>query len=421
MTVPLRHFVVALGFLVVGVPVGLVAGRTGHLAQIHLLLAGFVCLTIMGAMTQFVPVWSGVELHSRRLAAGQLPLAAVGFAGLAGGFATGVPAVLPVAGILAVLGVLVFVYNLGRTLRAAQWDVTTVHFALALGFFVALAGAGLALALDRSVGLLPVAGVGRFDLVMAHATLAVFGVVLTTVAGALAQLAPMFTQAPDSRISDALQRAETGGYPVGVALLTTGRLLDVAVVARVGGLLVAAGLGAVAAILARRLGSARTEWTPMLTRYAAVAVALGLWTPLAGRAWLAAPLDYGLLFGGPAPGRLLLAGGIGFVVLGTLYHVVPFIVWVHRYSDRLGFEDVPMIDDLYDGRVAAADGVLFAVAAVLFVGHAAGIRPATTGPLAGLVAGAASLLFAGNILSVLVHHSPDSIRTIIAGRIARGE
>jgi len=112
MTIPLRHFVVALAFLIAGVTVGAIEGRAGHLAQVHLLLAGWVYLTIMGALTQFVPVWCGIELHSRRLAAAQLPLAAVGFAGLAPGFLTATPALLPVAGTLAFLGTALFAGNL---------------------------------------------------------------------------------------------------------------------------------------------------------------------------------------------------------------------------------------------------------------------------------------------------------------------
>jgi hypothetical protein len=209
MTIPLRHFVVALGFLVAGVTVGIVGGRAGHLAQIHLLLAGWVCLTIMGALTQFVPVWCGVELHSQRLAATQLPLAAVGFAGLAGGFLTTTPTLLPIAGTSALVGVWILCYNIGRTLLAAAPDVTAIHFGWALVFFALVTAAGIGLALDHAVGILPLLGISRQGLLLAHGTLAVFGAVLTTVAGALAQLAPMFTQADTGRIDAAAQQAET--------------------------------------------------------------------------------------------------------------------------------------------------------------------------------------------------------------------
>jgi hypothetical protein len=63
-------------------------------------------------------------------------------------------------------------------------------------------------------------------------------------------------------------------------------------------------------------------------------------------------------FGATGTAHLLALGVVGLVVFGTLYHVVPFVVLVHRYSDHLGRRELPMIDDLYDDRLAAADFVL---------------------------------------------------------------
>lgn len=40
--------------------------------KVDLLFVGCICVKIMGAMTQFIPVWSGVELHSRRFAVREL-------------------------------------------------------------------------------------------------------------------------------------------------------------------------------------------------------------------------------------------------------------------------------------------------------------------------------------------------------------
>jgi hypothetical protein len=51
----------------------------------------------------------------------------------------------------------------------------------------------------------------------------------------------------------------------------------------------------------------------------------------------------------------LLVGTVGVVVLGTLYHAVPFLVWLERYADHLGLEAVPGVEDLYDDRLATAD------------------------------------------------------------------
>jgi hypothetical protein len=360
-TIPLRHFVVGLGFLLAGAvagalsPLGVLPGAV-TLAHVHLLLVGWVCLTIMGAMTQFVPVWSGTTIHSERLARLQLWTVVVGLAGFAGCLFGGWYAWLPAFGGLLLVGFWVFVYNVGRTLLGVRpWDVTERHFAIALGFFVLVTLFGLVLAVGYTRPVLAGLPVERAALRSAHATLAVFGAVLTTVFGALYQLGTMFTQTELHGVDVHLRRVEAVGYPLGVVALAAGRLLELPAVARVGALLVIAGVGAVGLVLGRRLIETAVAWNPMLRRYAVAAAAMLAWALLATPAWVADPVDPGATFGLRGTEHLLLFGVVGFVVAGTLYHVVPFIVWVDRYSDRLGLEPVPMIDDLYRDRLARID------------------------------------------------------------------
>ncbi|MDY6780483.1 MAG: hypothetical protein SV760_08065, partial [Halobacteria archaeon] len=120
LSVPLQRFVVSLVFLVAGGVVGTVAavepGSGVEAAHVHLLVVGWVCVTIMGAMTQFVPVWSGTSLHSRLLARLQLVLVGVGVVGLAALFSTGAYSSVVLPGSLVVAGFYVFIYNVGRSL-----------------------------------------------------------------------------------------------------------------------------------------------------------------------------------------------------------------------------------------------------------------------------------------------------------------
>ncbi|MBP1986653.1 hypothetical protein [Halolamina salifodinae] len=421
MTVPLRHFLVANLFLLFGVLAGVGVALDStfgflSLAHVHLLLVGWVCVTIMGAMTQFVPVWSGVELHSTRLAAAQLWLVAAGLLGFAGSLLAAELALLPGFGALMLLGFWLFVYNIGRTLAAkAALDVTERHFALALGFFVFTTLLGILLAVDFSRPILASLPVTRPGVVQAHATVAVFGAVLTTVLGALYQLATMFTQTDLHGVDVPLRRVEELGYPVGVLLLATGRLLDAALLARVGAVLVLAALLAFAVVLGRRLRETQVDWTPMLSRYVVVTAALALWAVLAVPAWLTDPLASAALFGAPGTSHLLLLGVVGFVVLGTLYHVVPFIVWVHRYSDLLGYEPVPMVDDLYDDRIAAADFACFLGGSALLVAADLFGLPSVVSASGGGLTLLGTALFILNIAGVVREHSPQSLTAVLVG------
>ncbi|MFB6269166.1 MAG: hypothetical protein ABEH83_04425, partial [Halobacterium sp.] len=409
MTVPLRYFLVGLLFLLAGGGVGLAsvldaAPGYARLAHVHLLLAGWVCLTIMGAMTQFVPVWSNAPLHSQRLANAALALTAAGVAGMAWAFLAANTHWIHGFGGLLVLGIWAFAYNLARTLASVDGlDRTEAHFAFALACFAVLALLGFLLAFDLSTPLFPAAGVTRPQVVGAHATLAVFGAILGTVFGALYQLATMFTQTEIAGRDVHLARIEYA-YPVGVLALATGRLLGAAPLASAGGLLMAVGALAFAVLLAKKLHEGRVDRTPMLSRYAVVAVALAAWSALAARAWLADPLARDALFGPPTAVHLLFVGVVGFVVMGSLYHVVPFIVWVHRYSDRLGFERVPMIDDLYDDRIAALDGALLVTGAVTLVLGRAGVAPEPATLVGGVLLAAGFLAFTVNLAGVVYRH-----------------
>jgi len=423
MTVPLRHFVIGLGFLLAGVAVGtgLAAGAAsglGTLAHVHLLLAGWVCITIMGAMTQFVPVWSGTTIHSRRLASVQLALVTVGLSGFVLGLLLGETGWLGPFGIVMLVGFWTFVYNVGRTLATVDdRDVTERHFVLSLLFFLVLTTLGVLLAVDLATPILP-ASVSHADLLGAHATVAVFGAVLTTVYGALYQLGTMFTQTELHGVDHRLRGIEELGHPVGVALLATGRLVDGALAARIGGALILVAALSFGVVLARKLFEMQVEWTPMHSRYAVVAPALVAWALLSVPAWVDRPTAREHLFGASGSVHLLALGVVGFVVVGTLYHIVPFIIWVHRYSDLLGFEDVPMIDDLYDDRLAAVDFALLLGGTVLIVASDLGGFGSAVAAVGGLSVVLGVGIFATNMLRVVHEHSPHSLDRVVLGSLS---
>jgi hypothetical protein len=421
MAVPLRHFAVAVCLLVVGCALGVGAalGAGVALAHVHLLLVGCVCVTVMGAMTQFVPVWSGVPLHSRRLASAQLWLLTPGVIGFGAALLGGAFALAPLFGAAMVAGVWVFAYNLGRTLAAVDaFDVTESHFAAALCFLLAATALGLVLALGFVRPVLAGLPVSRGAVVSAHVTLAVFGGVLTTVFGALYQLATVFTGTELRGVERRIERAERVGYPLGVVALAAGRLFSNAALARLGGGLVLSGALGIGFVLWRRVSEARGKRTPMRSRYAALAAALCLWAALAFPAWLRAPLSPAVRFGAPGTVHLLGLGVVGFAVLGTLYHVVPFIVWVERYSERVGLESVPTIEDLYDDRIAAADfAAVSGGTALLVAGDTLGANGALVAGGAAVTVGAA--LFAGNCWLVVERHSARSLRGVVFGSLAK--
>ncbi|WP_458189058.1 hypothetical protein [Haladaptatus sp. NG-WS-4] len=421
MALPLGHFLVGLLFLVVAGATGAasalgVAPGLSNLVFLHTLLVGWVCLTILGAMTQFVPVWSGRPLYSRRLASLQLWLVAGGLVGFASALATVRLDLLPAFGTVMLVGFWVFVYNVGRTLFAVEsLDVTERHFALAVGYFAIAPAFGVLLAVDFTNPVVADLGLARQNVVASHVTLAVFGGVLTTVLGALYQLSTMFTQTERHGIDVHLARIEEVSYPLGVVALAGGRLLGLPSLARVGAVLTVLGLLSFAVVLVRRLVETQVPRTPMLSRYAVVAVSLALWGVATLPAWLHDPLSRSTVLGTSSTVTVLLFGVVGFVVLGTLYHVVPFIVWMERYSDRLGFERVPMIDDLYDARIARVDGIATFGGGVTVALTNLGDLPAMVETVGWTLLLVGFVSFAANVWLVVSRHGSLPVRRLLLG------
>jgi hypothetical protein len=203
-------------------------------------------------------------------------------------------------------------------------------------------------------------------------------------------------------------------FPAGVPLLAAGRLVGSPPLAAAGAALLLVGTAAFAAFLARRLWLARVETDPMLRRYGLVALSLFGWVLLTFPRWIGDPLDFYARFGSPGATHLLFVGVFTLTIVGTVYHVVPFIVWYHRYSDRLGYEPVPMVDDLYDERVALVEFALLALGLAILWGGDAFAAPTWVLLVGGNLLGLGVLLFAGNMAGVVWRHRPETFREVVA-------
>ncbi len=421
LTVPLRHFFVGLIFLCAAIilavadQIATVSAFSGA-ASLHLLLAGWICVTIMGAMTQFVPVWSGTVIHSRVLANGQLLLVAVGLTGFTTALVTGWLSLLVLFGLAMLAGFWLFVYNLTRTINPLNGlDMTERHFIFALGCFLILTTVGVILAMNLAGENNHPLPVSYSALLGTHLTIAVFGAVITTIYGTIYQLGTMFTQTELRGIDHPLQRIQEGAQYGGVILLATGRFIEQPLVATVGGILIIIAALAVAFIIGRKLIVMQVDWTPMHRRYVVVVLSLALWALSTIPTWVVDPLAYENLFGYAGTTQMLLIGVIGFVVLGTLYHIIPFIIWINHYSDRLGLEKVPMIDDLYSERVANAEfGILIGGLSMLILADIGILDELfTAGGFA--IFGIGILLFIGNMAAVVYRHSTYTVVELFFG------
>ncbi len=330
---PLRFFLTAplfgllAGALVLWQGPELFASRwtPAALALTHLITVGFMLHIMLGALLQLLPVVAGA--HLARPGA----VATVVHAGLTLGALALVAAFLSGHPVLYGSATLLLGSSVGVFLGAAAWalrgvgpgQATVVGMKLALfglGVTVCL-GAVLALSLGQWVAW-PALAVTPLHI--GWGLLGWAGVLLTAVAYVVV---PMFQITPPYG-----NRFARAGAPVTVAVLLGWTVSEVFHWATLAALLqalsVAAGAVLAGATLATTLRSKRARRDPTQATWQLAMVCLllaaGLWlaavnTPL-GALWVGWPLLWGVL---------VLWGGLVSVMVGMLYKIVPFLVWLH--------------------------------------------------------------------------------------------
>lgn len=410
-TLPLRYFIAAIAaFTLAAVLLPFVASDLADfyyqprlLALTHLITLGWITMTIMGASYQLVPVAFGVGLYSERFARIQFWFMLVGTIGMVGHFWIGQWGGLISSAFLVLIASSLYLANLGMTLRGlTRWDVTAKSMGAAFLFFVATVVLGNLMALDKVLDFLR----GEFlGILHGHFHLAALGWVTMMISGVAYRLIPMFTlsELRDERRAHLqfwLLFFGTGGL-VG-SLLQSSRFLPLFA------MMVAAAILVFVSQMRRILKARRRTVLDWGIRHFTTALV-----------YLVALLPIGLLFSlGLVPdgafgsrlafmyGFLALIGWVSLTVVGMLYKIIPFLVWYHAYSSKVGREPVPTLQDLCPpelqrlGYVLLNSGIL-GTAAGLLIGEAGLIRV-----FGGVLAGAA-LLFTFTLLLVLRHLRPS--------------
>jgi cbb3-type cytochrome oxidase subunit 1 len=389
----------------------------------HLVVLGWLTMVMMGAVYQLISVLVQAPLYSVRLAVIQYLLFAGGAAGLVESFATSRISSLPIHGITAVAGVLLFLINIGLTFRRIRdWSAPARYLAASLGFLALTVSLGFLYALDLRYGWFPVT-THRLAL---HAHLGIAGWMGLLVTGVSYRLLPMFVlvRGHDERIA----RWNLGLLSGSLLALAAMLVLDAprpfivapAVALAAGYLVYAWDIARMfRARLRRRLDLYAWHLFLSLGCLVASAVAGVLTATGLPQGWVG-EVEWTLAYA-----YVALGGWLTLAVMGHAYKIVPMLVWQLRYSDRTKTGPAPLLTDMYPHRPAAAGLVLYGAGAAtliggLLAGNVAAVR------LAALVAGLGLALFLGNMAWIILgRHAAAPRRPSTVGanpaRAAQGE
>ena len=329
-------------------------------ALTHLLVLGWVTQVMLGALYQIVPVLLGVPVPWVRLGRWVHGALTLGTALLAAGLAWRLPPALIVAGVLLVLGLGLQIVQVGIALTwCAARTASFVAVAAAISALAVTVGLGAVFALEHATGQYLTS---RSSWVAIHAIWGLAGWVGLLLAVVGFGVLPMFHVAPP------FPRALTGCVLAGLAAslafspaaLAPGSAWPLSVLG-------AAVAWAAFLLVLGRLWKTRSRKASDPT--------FSMW--LAG--WLFMGLALGLLgaFALTGQARWLLAAGCAYVVggvisveLAMLCKIVPFLVWLHRFSPHVGKVRVPMVADILPPRRVARQALLHGCAAVLLTSAA---------------------------------------------------
>ena len=370
------------------------------IAVTHLFVLGWLCSVIMGAVYQLVPVALETKLHSEKLARWHFALHTVGFVGMVAMFWVWDMKQVGHFGSTFGFGVILFTYNLTRTLaRIPRWNVVAFGIASALFWLLMTMSAGLFLASAKCWPKInPLDPIASMH---AHAHLGVLGFFVMMLVAVSYKLIPMFT----------LGEVRNPRRALASILLLNAGLLGLAVTILFGSawklafaLVTVAGLACfgveVLAILRSRKRPA-LDWG--LRQFL---VALALLAPLSVLAivlcWPGLPLTALTAQLETVYGVVALLGVLSFAIVGMLHKIIPFLVWYSSYSKQIGRARVPSLSELYSERLQVTSFVLLMLGlAGLAVGAALGHERAVQAGCVVLLLGLGA--FALNVGKIISH------------------
>lgn len=316
-------------------------GAGGVLEAVHsFTLAGFTML-MMGALYQLVPVLLNVTPVPTNRVFVQWGVYTLGLVGFLFGLFTGKSGLLGIGGVGVVLGILLFIGNVGERLwRRTTFNVTAWFFTSALAYLLLTVVMGGLLVLRYTTG--HPSFPHEVPVHMAIALGGWFGLLVCGTSYRLWQMFGLKHQEPRYWLM-------TWGCINGAIILwAIGLISGTESVRQVGWLLQMVGFFTyLFAIFRAGMGDRRTMRDPALRTLVLSMASLGVFEVLGSwalmghveRLWIGAWIAYGL-------------GWVGMSFLGFAQKIVPFMVWLHRYAHVHGQGKMPRLEDIWRPKLA---------------------------------------------------------------------
>ncbi len=350
---PLRYLATGMGaWLLAATAVPLLAPRLASgfddpevFALTHLVVLGWVTMTLMGALFQLFPVALQASLAGPRLARWNYLVYAAGVAGFVPSFYFDWTPGVAGFGSLAVLGILIFATLLALSYRTVRIRHPMGLFVLCgLAWLLVTIGFGLTWALDWQFKWFVITP----NMLAAHVHAGLAGWLGCTLIGVSYKLMELFALAHRRswravHILLVLWNVSLAALVVGLLLWPGSLEVRVAATALAGAVLLFA-VDLFQMWRGRRRRRVSVEQGHVAVSLVSLMVAAGLGVFLSAAADVPPRVFV-------AYGYAAIIGGFGFAIAGRYQKILPFLTWVHRYSKSPGPTPPPLLQDLVDERL----------------------------------------------------------------------
>lgn len=340
------------------------------LALVHITTLGWITMIIFGAMFQLVPVVLEVRLFSETLGEIQFWIYLIGVLGLVTAFwsfDTGMH--MTISAILLVTAMLIFIFNISASMvKVKKWNITGVYLIAALFYLLSTAAAGIMMAVNLGY---PFIKGDHLQYLKLHVDVAFIGWVLIVIMGVSYKLIPMFS----------LSHGYSQKSSIWAFILVNIGLLGITTVMHYKNtsfiyyffvILIAVGilffLHQIFLILKHRLRKKfdiGMKHSVIAFFFLFLDTILGLFLVIKNFEDPAIELSLTLLYG-----FIALIGFFSILTIGQLYKILPFLVWYHKFSSKVGKEPVPLLRDMFNEQFAKVELYLYVTG---FIGSALGI------------------------------------------------
>lgn len=322
----------------------------------HLFILGWALMIAMGAMYQLVPVAFLTPIWNEKFGFLQFAVTAAGVTSFAVTLYVA-PHHALIPGILMLLGILMFLLQMGMTLRKqAKPNILTLFVGSALISLLLTIIIGITMVVNMQTGF---ASAIYMELFQSHLLFGVAGWFTLLIFGFSYKMAPMFSLSHGYSMK--LAGFVYGFYMAGLLLVFASFFLKLSILFQLGFFLLFVGFSFFITHIATILKKRVKKKLDRPFSFAMLAIVFG--AIIHFLAFIASVTNTFSTYAGPLIVAYLMLW-IAFSIIGYLYKIVPFLWWTHKYSQSIGKKNVPSMKEMINERLALPLFIIFIVGVI---------------------------------------------------------